>query len=1305
MLEGDGKQGIFFRQGFLTPGNVIGHISCSAIGISGGDHHAGGIKGFAGNIGSLAGGCGDLDLFHRTAEGHQVGRVVFEIDRTIFIHDGTADGVLCLVAGGGKEGVGHGTILLRRCIIRSGHTGSVTEDAELAGGHVVKEVHIHITTFAFIGRSQQAAGLGIALGLDTVGNAPGIHVHNGDIMAGVSAKLGRAGNAHIGSAIVNNGRAGTHGNAAAAILECNGPEVRQSAVADLDAVECTALGGKAESISGGIIDDGASNVAIQMILTIHQSAGFCIQQEQAGSFGVAQIRTIVGTHKNEAIAHISACPVVAALCGLIPGTAFCLIGPAGVFIGDGHADEVGFTGFAVPEAGVEIAVLHRQRTVGLAAQRIGVDPEGFQGGCVEGLDTAVGQGHEDHAFCIGGGRNGEAGLVIHLSGGQYFAGHRINTKEIITRIGDQITAHQNGTAHCIGIKTGTQFIGPVEGSIFGGGGDGGVGDGVVRVRASEIRPAGAQAGVNGGIDRGFRQFPVDGHHAACIGFRHGVVHTSITNHQRIAVIAGHFQYAGLTHVAVLRSRIGVGIALAQGEGTVFIRPQPLAGHDFIDVQQSISGIDFKSCLHGRRFQDVQGIDAGTRGSLGILDSDGHHLGVHGAVQCNGSRSPIGHIYTVDKDLIAHRFFAVAGVILISGEGQIEGLCRHGYGHVVGSDIGHITGRSIFLHQSGGDAVTPGDNILQRQFPAELHQIVLIAGNAVFLLRQADGQGIFDGVFIHQKTIQLLACLLSGNHIDGIVHSVIHRISKDLGIFRLNIATAVYPQIHIMFRVDVGGLIGVILRGKCRIQGKITLILVAAGRTKSQIRKPVAHIRKVHSNGAVGHILKPELVGNVVIGILRCDIAVGLPGDKGILVTVLPFCLPVGGEGHHNTVAVDHFNGHILVRNEGQLLALTGLNGQMIVIVIASGRDGDVDLRNAIDGNRNAVRQDLAVNCNGIALFQSLRFDENGGGGIQYLVGVFRHIAGKGRGCRLIRAVLICKPNGSQSGNAVKSHGIILGIAIAVVGLMGQAIDNGVARRTLGQGLIGTAGPGFKRQLLFHLLAGCHGVNGGQGGNLAEFCSIIFCVRVHGAHKQIGHQNRGMAVFPWGHGKFAVDEPVLFIAFLTVTAGEAERIGFQPMLFRKLHGKGSISGNHDRACHPEAIAFHLEGVISHRQIQPAVTVVGPHLAVGVFGGDGDAREIGGRINPVSVVEGDSMLFTNQDLLIFPDGGVQVMGQGSGIVRTASCKIRLCRIVFCLGGFADIILFFQIVCHRRHQLEQTGTGLTVRRRPLAEAEMGH
>ena len=197
----------------------------------------------------------------------------------------------------------------------------------------------------------------------------------------------------------------------------------------------------------------------------------------------------------------------------------------------------------------------------------------------------------------------------------------------------------------------------------------------------------------------------------------------------------------------------------------------------------------------------------------------------------------------------------------------------------------------------------------------------------------------------------------------------------------------------------------------------------------------------------------------------------------------------------------------------------------------------------------------------------------------------------------------------------------------------------------------------------------------------------------------------MAVFPWGHGKFAVDEPVLFIAFLTVTAGEAERIGFQPLLFGKLHVKGSLSGNHNGACHPEAIAFHPEGVISHGQIQPAVTVVGPHLAVGIFGSDGDAGEIGGRINPVSVVEGDSMLFTNQELFIFPDGGVQVVGQGSGVIRTASCKIHLCRIVFCLGGFADIILFFQIVCHRRHQLEQTNTGLAVRRRPLAETEMSH
>ena len=126
------------------------------------------------------------------------------------------------------------------------------------------------------------------------------------------------------------------------------------------------------------------------------------------------------------------------------------------------------------------------------------------------------------------------------------------------------------------------------------------------------------------------------------------------------------------------------------------------------------------------------------------------------------------------------------------------------------------GSSVLPNKGSCYTVTLGGDILKGQFTLEFHQIVLIVSNTVFFLGQPNGQDVFDGVFIHQKTVQLFAGLFSGDHVDGIGFPVIDRIGENLGIDRLYLRrclAAGNPKVGNVFRISKCYLIAMVFRCK------------------------------------------------------------------------------------------------------------------------------------------------------------------------------------------------------------------------------------------------------------------------------------------------------------------------------------------------------------------------------------------------------------------------------------------------------------------------------------------------------------
>ena len=497
MAEVDGDIGIFLAQRILREADILRDIAIQTILIVRDHLHALRIKDLACAIEALGGQFGDFDAANRAAQRHHIARIILEIDGAIFIHDGAAQRELALRAAGREQilRLGNGRAILDGQ--KLGLAGTIADDAQGSRRIVFEEVDIDLARL-FIGVGEQAAGLRIALGGAGVGDGPGGEIDDRDAVPFIRFELTDARNADIGAAVVDHRRRGTHA-LDALIIAAGAPaaqiQLLERIMIDIairidgDGIEVAALGGEIVAVCLLIIADGAADIRADAGKIIDHAAGFRIQGEQpCRRTGIAHF-AVVGADQQELIAGIRARPIEAAALGIRPHGLLGLGGLRGVFIRDGQADPVGIGGFAIPEAGIDIAVAIGDRRIRLAADGIGIDPQRFQRIGVERL-YHTGQRDEDHALGIGRRRNIEGGRGDHIAGLNDLSRHRIDLQNAGIHRADQIAVHQNRRADYGGVERLARLIRPVEQGVLRGDGRGRIGDGVVIIVSAEIVPVG-----------------------------------------------------------------------------------------------------------------------------------------------------------------------------------------------------------------------------------------------------------------------------------------------------------------------------------------------------------------------------------------------------------------------------------------------------------------------------------------------------------------------------------------------------------------------------------------------------------------------------------------------------------------------------------------------------------------------------------------------------------------------------------------------------------------------------------------------
>ena len=234
---------------------------------------------------------------------------------------------------------------------------------------------------------------------------------------------------------------------------------------------------------------------------------------------------------------------------------------------------------------------------------------------------------------------------------------------------------------------------------------------------------------------------------------------------------------------------------------------------------------------------------------------------------------------------------------------------------------------------------------------------------------------------------------------------------------------------------------------------------------------------------------------------------------------------------------------------------------------------------------------------------------------------------------------------------------------------------------------------------------CQSIDRCQSWNLVQLCGIVLRISIDSAGKQIRYRNLRSPAIPLAYFQLTVYKTLFFVVIFTVSAGEAERIQLQPEIIGKFHGHRLITANRYRTLHPESILLDTESIFTHRQIQSAITLIGPHFSIRVLSHNGYAMIIGSGIGFAAVGKADRILGSRQCRFIILNRFIQVAGEHFGILMASANEVLLGSIVFRLGCLADILLLLQIVRHNGHQLKQSFAGLAFGRRPLAEAEMGH
>ena len=734
-VDADGDLGVIRGQGIRGVLEVVGHVLGGTVGIMGGDLQALGIKGIVLAVGGAVRLLGDLQLRDTAAQPHQLGGVVLEVDVALFVHNRAANGVLRLRTVRGKEHIGrldgvllavftvglHGGV----AVIHLRHAGHIPDDPQLTGGEVIEEIDVVIAVLVLIGRGQQAAGLRIAHGGYRVGDGEGSQVYHRDIVAGIGLELAVTGHTDVGTAVGDHGGGGTHGRrrgTVGAIIQMQATQraLGKSAVGvDLHLIQVAALGGEVVGLGLLIVADAAAEVAhVGGLQAVNELAGLGVQRQDRTTARDIPIRTVIGGHQHEVAVDVSTGPIEAVV-GIGPGGELGLGGLGGILIGDREAGEVGLLGLTVPEARVDIAVCIGDGAVGLAAQRIPIDPKGLQRLGIEGLHPAIGKTDKDHALGVGGGVDGKGGAAYHGAGLEDQAGLLIHLHDGGTGIGIEVAAHDDGAAHSAAAVALAQLVGPHQNGVLSGDGGAHIHHAVVFIVLAEQGPVGGQLDILQGAVGGLLQLDLDG----LVGLAGG---------------EGLF----LAHIAVAGHHCGVAAAAVEGIGTFVTRQDAVA----VDV----AGKEHRGITGGRG-------DGGLDGSL-LIDLDGVGPGdAAGLLVGDGNRDGLRRRRTrLQGDL--HGLAVRRPVVLIIGDAPAPVAAGHSHCHIcihpVGgqgpqgqaqlrgffADIGGVVIHQLGKGGLGGVAaliqgnhnvvLVLGGQGIQRHGAVDVDEVVLIQGSAV-----------------------------------------------------------------------------------------------------------------------------------------------------------------------------------------------------------------------------------------------------------------------------------------------------------------------------------------------------------------------------------------------------------------------------------------------------------------------------------------------------------------------------------------------------------------------------------------------
>ena len=313
-----------------------------------------------------------------------------------------------------------------------------------------------------------------------------------------------------------------------------------------------------------------------------------------------------------------------------------------IFIGQRYTHKARVKLLCIPEARVGVSVQDCDGAVWLAAQRVGVQPQGFQCFCVECLNPSIGQTNQHNAIRIGRPVDGKAGFPGHLTRGLHCAGVLIYAVNMVACIDNQAIVHQNRVADgSVGVAL-SQLHCPVHHAAFCCDRRFGVCNAIVAVHTAaygassirctaEIRPFGVQIVLNFLVFFCNVQFDLDS-----MKIRESFF--SEFQHDLSIFILFQRQFCLLTAIAHTGKACSIGEALRERIGFPCAWPAAISADALIDINLAIRGGHFKGNCRGSSFLNLNSVNGFCGLVIAVCQFDGEKLRLFTAIQFCGKCS-------------------------------------------------------------------------------------------------------------------------------------------------------------------------------------------------------------------------------------------------------------------------------------------------------------------------------------------------------------------------------------------------------------------------------------------------------------------------------------------------------------------------------------------------------------------------------------------------------------------------------------------------------------------------------------------